>query len=177
MPTGHCPRFFSSGRSIQRKYLSTHYHYPNMLRSPSRRTFLRMSSTPISAAAGGLRNGDLPDLRYHNTGHEVTVTTIIKRVADGETVFSDATTIARDETRRHRSPIREEGLFRTHVSVEDGPKNTHERDAPKMESYGLSRSLGTTARLTIPQPHRFGRGCGRFSPTRRFSPRPLYFWS
>lgn len=62
-----------------------------MLRSPSRRTFLQMSSATVLASAGFLGLSNLSDLEYHNnTGEEITVTTIIKRVAEAELIFSDA---------------------------------------------------------------------------------------
>lgn len=110
-----------------------------MLRSPSRRTFLQMASATVVASAGCLDLSDLPDLEYHNnTGQEITVTTIIKRVADAEPIFSDTTTVKQDETHRYRNPIREEGLFLIQVSVEDGPENSFEWNAPADESYGLT---------------------------------------
>lgn len=108
---------------------------------PSRRTFLRLSSVPVVASAGCLgifNTGDIQDLLLANeTGRDITVTTTVTRVADGEDVFADTTGIADDKRHSYRNPVREAGLFEIGIAVEDGLENTYQWDAPADEAYGL----------------------------------------
>lgn len=96
----------------------------------------------VLSTAGCLSLSDIEDLRlFNNFERDVTVTTSVIRVSDGEKVFSDTTTITQDESQSYQNPVREEGLFEIRVAVENGPKNTYEWDAPADEAHGLTVHL------------------------------------
>ena len=111
--------------------------------APSRRTFLHLCGVVAVSQAGCLGNGDQQDLTmFNNAEREVTVTTTIDRVDGEERVFADTMTMRKDGRRYYRNPIREAATYLIEVSVESGPSNSYEWDAPSDESYGLTVRIG-----------------------------------
>jgi len=106
----------------------------------SRRQFLNLSGAVVVSSAGCIfaEDPNVADFFLDNSrDQEVTVTTVVTRISDGEEIVNDTTTIPKEDHHEYEDPITDVATVRIHVSTAGGLENRLEWEFTDDEATGL----------------------------------------